>query len=302
MTRLSENIRGALVMTGAMAGYTVNDAFMKLVLVDVPLFEAIFLRGIGTVLCLLIICRRMIGVWRDLSPQDRWMLAVRTSGEVVGTYFFLAALREMPIANVSAVLQVLPLSVALAAAVFLREPLGWRRLLAIAIGFLGVMLIIRPGGADFSIYSLYALGTVACVTVRDVAVRRISRDVPAVLIALFAAAGVMCLGAVGTLWHGFVPVSGNSVVLILGATVALMFGYVFSVTAMRWGEISFVAPFRYSSLVVALILGLVVFGDWPDGVTLIGASIVVATGLFTLYRETRAKGRHVVAPPLQGKP
>ena len=216
---------------------------------------------------------------------------LRTVGEVGGTFFFLTALFNMPIANVSAILQVLPLSVSLAAALFLSEPLGWRRLTAIFVGFIGVLLIIQPGGADFSTYSLYALGAVACVTLRDIAVRRMSRTVPSVFVALVAAIGVTGLGATGSLFIAWEPLTTTSGLLLFGAMSFLIFGYIASVSAMRFGEIGFVAPFRYTSLLVALVLGVLIFGEWPNALAMIGGSIVVVTGLFTLYRETKLKIR-----------
>ena len=296
MPALSDNIRGALLMMGAMCAYTVNDAFMKSLSDEIPLFQAIFFRGVGAVVFLTVLCR-MLGQLRfDLSRRDWGFVLLRTLGELGGTYFFLTALFNMPIANVSAILQVLPLSVSLAAALILGETLGWRRLTAIFVGFCGVLLIIQPGGADFSFYSLYALGAVACVTLRDIAVRRMSRDVPSVFVALIAAIGVMCLGAIGSLfieWQSFSVTTGLQ---LAGATGFLIFGYIASVSAMRFGEIGFVAPFRYTSLLVALFLGILVFDEWPNSLALIGGVIVVATGLFTLYRETKLQIRHRVVP------
>lgn len=291
MIGISDNIRGALLMMGAMCAYTVNDAFMKLVLADIPLFQAILFRGIGAVICLAIMCKILGQLRFDLSRSDWVLLVVRTVGEVGGTFFFLTALFHMPIANVSAILQALPLAVSLAAAVFLGEALGWKRLTAICVGFAGVLLIIQPGGADFSLYSFYALAAVACVTLRDVVVRRMSTSVPSVFVALVAAVGVTAMGGVGTAFVEIAPFTLRSALLLSGATGFLIFGYIFSVTAMRVGEIAFVAPFRYASLLVALILGILVFDEWPNLLTLTGAFIVVATGLFTLYREAKLRIR-----------
>lgn len=296
MTRLSDNTRGALLMIAAMSAYTVNDAFMKALYAHVPLFQAVMIRGIGAVACLTIMCLIMGQFRLDLSRKDWGLVVLRSAGEVGGTYFFLTALFHMPIANVSAILQALPLAVSLAAALFLGEALGWRRLTAICIGFVGVLLIIQPGGADFSIFSLYALAAVACITMRDVVVRRMSAEVPAIMVAVVAAVGVMGLGTVGSLFVAWEPLSATSALQLLGATMFLICGYIASVTAMRWGEIAFVAPFRYTSLLVALILGAAFFGEWPDALTILGASIVVATGLFTLYREAQSATRHKTVP------
>lgn len=289
MNTLSDNVRGALIMGGAMCAYTLNDAFMKSLADELPLFQAIFFRGVAAVLFLTLLCRMMGQLRFGFGTRD-WMLVImRSAGEVGGTYFFLTALFNMPIANVSAILQALPLTVSLAAALFLGEPLGWRRLTAIAFGFVGVLLIIQPGGADFSSYSLYAVAAVACVTLRDVAVRRMSRDVPAVFVALVAAVGVTGLGAIGSLFVTWAPFTMTSGLQLTGASLCLIFGYIASVNAMRVGEIAFVAPFRYSSLLVALVLGVVIFDEWPNLLALTGALLVVATGLFTLYRETRLR-------------
>ncbi|WP_100369678.1 DMT family transporter [Yoonia maricola] len=296
MPVLSDNMRGALFMMGAMCAYTVNDAFMKALSDEIPLFQAIFFRGVGAVIFLALMCRVLGQLRFRFAVRDWGFLLLRTAGELGGTFFFLTALFNMPIANVSAILQVLPLSVSLAAALFLGEALGWRRLTAIFVGFVGVILIIQPGGADFSIYSLYAVGAVACITMRDIAVRRMSREVPSVFVALVAAVGVTCLGGVGSLFINWQPFTVTSGLQLAGAMSFLIFGYIASVSAMRSGEIGFVAPFRYTSLLVALVLGVLVFGEWPNALALAGGAVVVATGLFTLYRETQLKVRHSVVP------
>ena len=285
---LTDNVRGALFMMGSMSAFTVNDAFMKAVSVDLPLFQSIFLRGVIVVPLLVILCKAMGQLRFDLSRRDWTLILIRTGAEMIGAILFITALFNMPLANVSAILQALPLTVSLAAAVFFSEPLGWRRITAILIGFAGVMLIVRPGGADFSVYSLYAVGAVLVVTVRDLAARRMSRDVPSTLAAVIAAVGVMLMAMLGLPFEIWVPVDVGQVGLLTGAGVFIIGGYVFSVAAMRVGEIGFVAPFRYTSLVVALFLGFIVFGEVPKVLTLIGAVIVVAMGLFTLYREQRA--------------
>lgn len=295
MPAVSDNIRGALIMMGAMCAYTFNDAFMKSLADEIPLFQAIFFRGLGAIAFLTVLCLMMGQLRFDLSKRDWFYVLIRTAGEVGGTYFFLTALFNMPIANVSAILQALPLAVSLAAALFLGEALGWRRLTAIVVGFAGVLMIIQPGGTDFSVYSLYALGAVACVTLRDIAVRRMSRHVPSVFVALIAAIGVTCLGGTGSLFIAWQPFSATSALQLLGATGFLIFGYIASVNAMRFGEIAYVAPFRYTSLLVALLLGVAVFDEWPNGLALAGAGVVVATGLFTLYRETKLKARRATS-------
>tara|TARA_R110002051_G_scaffold292899_1_gene357841 strand:- start:1004 stop:1909 length:906 start_codon:yes stop_codon:yes gene_type:complete len=291
MMQISDNMRGAGLMVGSMVAFTINDAFMKGLAGEIPLFQALFVRGVATVICLVILAYFLRQLDFKQSKRDWGMILLRAIAEVGGAYFFITALFNMPIANASAILQALPLTVALGGAIFLRETLGWRRVLAIITGFVGVMLIVRPGSEGFTIYSIYALLAVACVTMRDLVVRRMSRHVPSVFVALVAAFFVMLSGAVVTATQVWVPVDSNAGLLLLGSAAFVVFGYVFSVAAMRTGELGFVAPFRYASLITALILGWAVFGDWPRNITLLGAFIVVATGMFTLYREQVAAKR-----------
>ena len=291
MMHLSDNMRGAAFMTGSMVAFTFNDTFLKGLSSDIPLAQTLFVRGIGTVIFLIAISYFMGQLRLGFSRRDWKLILIRAVAEVVAAYLFLTALFHMPIANVSAIMQAMPLSVALAAAVFFREPLGWRRISAIGIGFCGVLLIVRPGTEGFNIYSAYVLASVVVVTIRDLAARRLSREVPSTMVAAIAATAVCVSGGVLTAATNWVPLDQVAWFNTLGATVMVVMGYVFSVSAMRTGEIGFVAPFRYASLIAALILGYVVFGDWPQNITLLGAFIVVATGMFTIYREQVAARR-----------
>src|SRR6056297_1584889 len=145
MSSPSDNLRGGMLMTVSMAAFTANDTFIKAVSAELPLFQTLFLRGIATTLMMAALARAL-GMWRlDIPKRDRTRLLLRTATEIGAAYFFLTALFNMPLANATAILQALPLTITLAAALFLREPVGWRRLAAIVLGFAGVMLIVRPG-------------------------------------------------------------------------------------------------------------------------------------------------------------
>lgn len=286
---LSENIRAALLIMASMASFTINDALMKLAAADLPFFEQIFLRGVVISLGLFLYARASGHMTATISSKDRLLSYVRVAAEAIGTVFFLSALYSIPIANLSAILQALPLTVTLAAALFFGETVGWRRIAAILIGFVGVAIIIRPGLDGFTAHSLYGVATVIAVTIRDMASRKLSADVPSSRIALMSAVGVTLFAGGGSmvLQEHWVATNAIETLLIFGAAVSLMIGYVTAVSGMRSGEIGFVAPFRYTSLLVALILGFVLFNEWPDALTMLGASIVVATGLFTIYREQK---------------
>ena len=285
--QLSDNARGVILMNVAMAAFTFNDAAMKAAMTTVPLFQAIGIRGAVATVALIVIGCRMGGLRLRLPRRDLGFLVLRSLAEVLGTLLFLQALIHMPIANLSAIMQVLPLAVTLAAAVLLNQPIGWRRLTAILVGFAGVLIIIRPGAAGFDHWSLMGLGSVLCVVVRDLTTRRMSGALPSVTVALCASATVLAMGVTGTAVQGWQPVDLHALTLICGAAIALIVGYLSVVMTMRVGEISLIAPFRYMALVWAIVLGWLAFGDFPDGWTLTGAAIVVATGIFTLLRERR---------------
>jgi len=290
----SDNTRGALLMMGSMAAFTLNDACMKAVGEDLPLFQAIFLRGIATTILLVLLARAMGGLRFDLSRRDKTIVAIRSAAEVGAAFFFITALFNMPIANATAIIQTIPLAVTLAGALIYREPLGWRRFTAILVGFGGVLLIVRPGTEGFTVFSVYALVSVLFVTVRDLATRRLSSEVPSLTVAVSAAAGVAVFGGIGSLGSAWAPVTPLTAGLLAGASVFVIGGYLFSVMVMRVGDLSLVAPFRYTSLIWALLLGLVFFGDWPSLLTLAGAAIIAATGIYTLLRERHLKRRAVM--------
>ncbi len=291
MIGLSDNSRGALFMSICMAGFVLNDAMIKLVTQDISLFQAIFLRGILASLLIggLAWWRRQL--FYRVAPRDRKMLVLRIVGELGGTICYLSALMHIPIANATAILQALPLAVTLGAAVFLKEPVGWRRYTAIGIGFAGVMIIVRPGAEGFDAFALLAVLAVLFVTLRDLATRQLPVQVPSLFVAFCTAVTIMVFGAVMLPFTEWRPVATTNLVQLAVAAGSLFFGYVFSVSSMRVGEVAFVSPFRYTILIWAIILGVVIFGDMPDFWTLTGAAVIVATGIFTFYRERQMSRR-----------
>ena len=147
------------------------------------------------------------------------------------------------------------------------------------------MIIIRPGMEGFSIYSIWALVAVGCVTIREIATRKLSADLPSLPVAMATAIAIGGLGAVMLPVVEWAPVSVGGWGLLAGASVAIIGGYLFSVMTIRIGDIGFVAPFRYTAMVWALILGLLMFGEIPDMPTITGTVIIILTGLYSLHRE-----------------
>lgn len=294
---MTDNLRAVILMNIAMLAFTLNDTCMKLVTQSLPLYQAITLRGVLTTVALLLVAAGQGMRLTGLARGDWQVIGLRTLAEVAATVTFLTALLHMPLANLSALMQSLPLLVTLGAALVFGERLGWRRLTAIALGLVGVLLIIRPGTEGFDRWSVLGLLSVAAVVVRDLSTRKLSRAVPSTLVAICASAAVTGLGLAGLGFEGWQPMGAREAALILGASVNLIIGYLTVVMVMRAGDIGLVAPFRYTALLWAIGLGWALFGTFPDRLTLIGAAIVVLAGLFTLLRERRLQA----PPPMPGR-
>lgn len=283
--QISDNMRGAAFMSISMAAFVFNDTTMKLVSEHLNMFQAIFLRGVFTTCLLLAVVIYKKAIVYNIPKTDRWTLGCRLIGEVGGTVCYLTALFHMPIANATAILQALPLAVTLAGAIFLREAVGWRRYLAISVGFAGVLMIVRPGSDGFNEFSVWAIIAVAFVVLRDLSTRRLSYAIPSLFVALLTSIAITIVGGILSFTTDWKPVSNDAFLLLCIAAGFVIFGYLFSVMAMRVGEISFSSPFRYTILIWAIILGIVVFGDIPDHWTILGSFIIVISGVYTFYRE-----------------
>ncbi|TIT01813.1 DMT family transporter [Mesorhizobium sp.] len=296
---LSPNLRGALFMMVAMSGFTLNDAITKVSSESMNMAQVMLIRGAFASLFVGLLAWQSGALARPGSMLQP-LVAIRVVSEAGATVSFLIALAHLPIANVSAVLQALPLAVTMGAALVFNEGVGWRRWLAIAIGFAGVLIIVRPGFEGFSIYSLLALACVACCAVRDLATTRIPQAIPTLLVSTATALAMTVLGAaLLSPMGGWTPMAGKSTALLALAAVLVVIGYQFIIMAMRMGDISFVAPFRYTALLWSILLGLVIFGDVPDLPMILGATVIVGSGLYALYRE-RIVGRRKTAAESAG--
>lgn len=285
---MSDNLRGAVLMALAMAGFALEDMFIKLLADTLPVGQILVFLGIGGALAFGVIAHRK--GQQLLSPALLTpALLLRNTAELIGTVGFVLGFVLASLATASAILQAAPLVVTLGAVLFLGEKVGWRRWTAIGIGFFGVMLIVRPGMAGFEPASLFAVIGVIGLAGRDLATRVIPRTVSSYQIsswafAMIIPAGVFLMVTMDT------PAILPSALQLTGLVAALGVGvlaYYALVASMRVGELSFVTPFRYTRMLFALIVAVLVFGERPDMLTLLGAAIIVAAGLFTLWRETK---------------
>ena len=291
MNNASDNLRGAVFMMLSMAGYVGNDTLMKLVSSDVSLAQSVFIRGLVASVLLAGFAAYKRQLFVRVPMAELRIILLRAIGEIAATYCYLTALIHMPLANITAIMQSLPLSVTLAGALFLGNKVGWRRYLAIAVGFAGVLVIVRPGGADFNSYAVWAMAAVGFVTLRDLMAAKLAKGTPSMFVALFTAVGVTVAAGIMAQFEPWSPVSAGSFAYLAFAACFILVGYITSISAMRYGEIAFVSPFRYTVLVWALLLGVFVFKDYPDFWTMLGIAIVVGTGVFTFTREQQARKR-----------
>ena len=281
---LNDNVRGSSLMLLAMASFAIGDGFLKFISSDIPLSQILVIRGMFAILILGSI-NFYFGYLSSFRPIFTKPLLLRILGEIGATYFFLTALFNMPIANAAAILQALPLTVTLGAAFWFGEAIGWRRVSAILIGFIGVLLIVQPGLEGFTIYSIYCIIAVGFTTLRDLATRRLDPAIPTFFVSLITVISVTIFGASLSVSQSWQPVAFELIFLLAVASIFLISGFFGIVGAMRVGEVGVVTPFRYFVLLFSLIIGIVIFDEIPDPYMIIGSAIVVGTGLYTIYRE-----------------
>jgi len=232
------------------------------------------------------------GALRNLSLEK--MTILRVVGEVVATITYIYSLGHLSQAFCSAVFQATPLVVTLGAALFLKEKVGWRRWSCILVGLVGVLIIIRPGtdGAASLTAVAVLLASVGFAATRDIATRRVPAHVPTLYLSTLTAGAITLTGGALTVpMGGWQPVGITAVGAMAIAAVLLLVGYHFIILAMREGEVSFVSPFRYSSLLWAIGLSTLIFGEAPDIYTIMGSVLVVGSGVYMVYRENVLKKR-----------
>jgi drug/metabolite transporter (DMT)-like permease len=272
-----------------MAGFAFEDLFIKLLSTYFPISEVIIILGFtGTFIFFIItLLQNAPIIHKDLLNKH---VIIRTICELLGAVFFVTAIALTPLSSATAILQIAPLLVTIGAVIFFKEKVGWRRWTAVFIGFIGVLLIVRPGFEGFMPASIFAILGSVFLAARDLATRAMQVKLPSVTIALYA---FIAFGISGILIIPFnspmVLPTSNQIIYFIGASAFGVIAYYSLVISSRIGEMSVISPFRYSRIVFAMLLAIIILDENPDGLTLIGASIVVASGLYTFVRETVLK-------------
>jgi drug/metabolite transporter (DMT)-like permease len=260
-----------------------NDALMKLVIVEIPVAQAIFVRSAVAMLPILLLARRYGGMqalrWRSFSGQ------FMTGGFAVGALVCLIiGLRHLPFAEAVILVHASPLFVVVLAPFLLREQVGWRRRSAVVAGFLGVVFIAQPAGGQMSWYLLLPLAAALFSAIRDIMLRRLVASETSVSILMFsnAMAFVCTLPFAVYTWS---PMNGEHLWMLVTTGLFFGVGIFFMIDAYRFADASLVSGFRYSGILWALLLGIVIWGDAPGTVELLGVALIVGSGIFVLRRN-----------------
>jgi drug/metabolite transporter (DMT)-like permease len=287
------NLLGIAATIGSGAFMISADVLARVALRELPLGQVI--AGRAATACLI------LGTVAIIQGQLRWHrgllrlpVVIRILAEIGAGMFFVSALARMPVANAAAILQFIPLVTTMAAAVLFAEQVGWRRWLAGFVGLIGVLLILKPGTDGFTWWSLLAVGAMTCMSTRDLATSRIERGLPTLLVSTVSAAAAALAGSSLIVIAPWSVPTARAAAFLLGAGGMLAAGFTCLVVAARNAEMSAIAPFRYFTLLWALLIGYFAWSEIPDALALAGIVIVVAAGLYAFARE-RARVRSPAA-------
>lgn len=286
---------GILAMLGSSLLLTCNDAVAKWVMVDISVSQFMVTRGAAILVALLVwlVARGQLHV---LRIRNRKALLLRCSAMTASSYLFLFALRHMPMADTYAIAFASPIITTLLAVTFLGETVGWRRWLAVFVGFAGVAVAMLPTGQGYLwVAALLPLGSAVCSSLRDVSSRRLSATDHTMGIMVYTVLALTLSGAIGLTaepWVSDTP--SDSLLLILGCAALQAAAHWLQIEAYRCAEVSFLMPFRYLSLVFATAMGFAVWGDVPAWNVALGSAIIIASGLFIWWRELQARRRRQV--------
>ena len=280
-----DNTRGILAMSASVVVFIFNDALIKLAAESVPSVQAIGVRGVfATLWCTLALL--VSGAWRQIAMAAHPHVLLRGALEAAAAIVYLVALFHIPFAIATAVNLSTPLVLTMLAVLLLKEDVRWRRWSAVILGFVGVLLVIQPRPGDLNTWTWVALAGTFIGAFRDVLTRYLPRGVPTLVVSFTTAITVAIAGCGGALLEGWQPMSGRGLGFIVASSLLLAIGYQLLVVALRSGaEISVIGSFRYGSILWAIAIGYVVWGDVPNALALFGIAVIVGAGLYILHRE-----------------
>ena len=280
------NLRGILFMTLSMAGFAVEDLFIKILSKTVPVPQILIYVGVLAVLLLCVISKiRGVPIIQTGMYKNKYFI-MRSFADMLGAVLIVTSISLMPLSTVSSILQALPLFITIGAILLFNENVGWRRWSAILLGFFGVILILKPGLNGFNLSSIIVLIAVGCLAVRDLVTRRINKEIHSITVSLYAFILTIVGGIISIpFFDKFVTLTKYEWIIVLTISLFGTFSYFMLVLATRKGEISVIAPFRYSRLVFALILAIIILNERPDINTITGMFIIVTAGYYTILRE-----------------
>ena len=281
---ISENTKGAFLISLAAACYVMSDIFMKFLSSEISLFQITFLRGLLVTFFLFSYCYMSEASFFIKEWRDRIVITIRSILEVIMTYAFLAALFNMNVANANAILQLIPLIVLLGSFIFLRQSPKTYEWIAVLVGCFGAVIIIRPGASDFNFFTIHALVAVFCLSARDLLTVRLNKNIPSNIVAFYSALMLTVVSFLLSEDTHFFGKVDNSLFIVYTA-IFVSIGYIASVSAMRYGEVIFVSPFRYTALLWASVMGFIFFGEIPKFSTLFGGSLIILAGIFVFYKS-----------------
>ena len=281
---ISENTKGAFLISLAAACYVMSDIFMKFLSSEISIFQITFLRGLLVTFFLFSYCYISKASFFVKEWKDRLVIAIRSILEVIMTYTFLAALFNMNVANANAILQLIPLMVLLGSFAFLRQSPKTHEWIAVLVGCLGALIIIRPGALDFNFFTIHALVAVLCLAARDLLTVRLNKNIPSNIVAFYSALMLTLASFLLSKDPMYFGELRNSY-FILCTAIFVSIGYIASVAAMRFGDVTFVSPFRYTALLWATAMGFIFFKELPKFTTLLGGSIIILAGIYIFYKS-----------------
>lgn len=289
----ASNRRGVIAMVAAMATFVINDVLVKLSTQTLPTGQVLAIRGLFAIVASLVLVK-MFGAFSDLKAMANPIVALRGALESAIAFTFILALAHLPLANITAILQAASLILVAMASVLGIEKVGWRRWAAVVVGFIGVLVIVRPSSDGFTVYSLVALASAALVGARDLVTRQIGADVPSTVVTFTTTLVVCATGWIIGITETWQPVGPREWAYLMGAALFVAAGNYAIIVAFRDADVSLVSGFRYTVLVFAIALGALVWGDVPDLPALIGTVLIVGSGLYTLHRQ-RVRSAEVTA-------